>query len=298
MDFFTSIYQYIVDNAGVIVTRLLLASVVLLAFYMLARVLSSAAKRAVRKAHRGALLADMLGMAAKFTVLGFGVIMALDQLGLDITTVLAGAGVLGLAIGFGAQTIVKDIISGFFIILTGVLEKGDYVEVGDAEGKVEEVTLRVTQIRANNGELWYVPNGQVNVVVNHSRDWKRVAVSVGVAYEADLARAIQVLQKIGDDWAQEHEGHVLDAPKAQGVMALNGSDVGLRLVVKTDYSPPTLFAVERELRKQIKEIFDAEGIEIPFPRQVVYHRTEEDVAPPHFLTTEGGPSAHQGGMSQ
>ncbi|MFW5740466.1 MAG: mechanosensitive ion channel family protein, partial [Myxococcota bacterium] len=187
-----------------------------------------------------------------------------------------GAGVLGLAVGFGAQALVRDVISGFFLILDGALSPGDFVKIADVEGEVEEVGLRITKVRALNGQLFYIPNGQIGVVGNHSRGWSRAIVVVGVAYEQQVERGLEVLRKVAKEWAADHEDLVLDEPVAQGVVGLNSSDVTLRIMAKV--KPAEHWAAERELRARIKAAFDASDVEIPFPRQVVYHRQEEGVA--------------------
>lgn len=260
--------------------RLLAALLILSVAYLLAGWLSRSAERITVLVRDGRVagLAPLSRSVVKVGVLGAGAAMALDQLGVSIAALLAGAGVVGLAVGFGAQNFVKDCISGFFLILDGVIAEGDIVHVDGTDGTVEKVGLRMTHVRAFNGQLWYLPNGEIKRVGNWNRDWARVVVQVGLAYEQEVSRGLEALARIGKQWAEEHAELVLEPPEAQGVMGLNGSDVTVRLVIKIDNSTKQLWPAERELRKRVKEAFDREGIEIPFARQVLYLRKEGEVA--------------------
>mgnify|MGYP000889985479 CR=1 FL=1 len=260
--------------------RLLAALLILSVAYLLAGWLSRSAERITVLVRDGRVagLAPLSRSVVKVGVLGAGAAMALDQLGVSIAALLAGAGVVGLAVGFGAQNLVKDCISGFFLILDGVIAEGDIVHVDGTDGTVEKVGLRMTHVRAFNGQLWYLPNGEIKRVGNWNRDWARVVVQVGLAYEQEVSRGLEALARIGKQWAEEHAELVLEPPEAQGVMGLNGSDVTVRLVIKIDNSTKQLWPAERELRKRVKEAFDREGIEIPFARQVLYLRKEGEVA--------------------
>lgn len=227
-------------------------------------------RRSARAGTLGAVVRDACGVLG----LAVGVIMALSQLGLNVGALLASAGVLGLAVGFGAQSLVKDVISGFFIILDGSIAEGDIVEVDCRTGVVESVGLRTTQIRALDGQLWYIQNGEIRAVGNHSREWARVLMEVGLAYEADVAEGMRVLQSVGERYAEEHPEVVLEPPEVQGALSLADSSVGVRLVVKVVASEK--WGADRELRLRCKAAFDESGIEIPFPRRVVYHRMDPD----------------------
>lgn len=245
-----------------------------------------AERRLRKRGGRTEALAGVTHTAVRTVVLIVGVITALDQIGVNVTTLLAGAGVLGLAVGFGAQSLVKDVISGFFLIFDGAIAEGDIADVGGgAVGVVESVGLRVTTIRGFNGQLWYVHNGQIATVGNFNREWTRAVVEVGLAYEQDTAKGLKVLQEVGDAWAAEHEDLVLEPPEAQGLLGLNASDVGVRLVIKV--KAPNHFVAERELRQRVKAAFDEAGVEIPFPRRVTYHRQEEESSPLRVQSAEG-----------
>jgi moderate conductance mechanosensitive channel len=278
MTWIDSAVEYLSKHAVEMGVRLAVATAMVIAALVVGKLLSRWADRALhRKSRKSATLASVATAAIKTVVIGIGLLMAFDHLGLDIKALLAGAGVLGLAIGFGAQSLVKDVISGFFLIFDDAIGEGDIANVGgEATGVIEAVGLRMTKVRAFDGQLWYIQNGEIRKVGSFTRGWTRAVVSVGLAYEQDVAKGLRVLQEVGDSWAAENPDIVLEPPEAQGVMGLNNSDVGVRLVIKV--VAPNHWAAERELRKRVKEAFDAAGVEIPFPRQVVYHRREDGEA--------------------
>jgi moderate conductance mechanosensitive channel len=278
MNWIDSAVEYLSTHAVEMAIRLAVATAMVIAALVVGKLLSRWAARALhRKSRKSATLASVATAAIKTVVIVIGLLMAFDHLGLDIKALLAGAGVLGLAIGFGAQSLVKDVISGFFLIFDDAIGEGDIANVGgEATGVIEAVGLRMTKVRAFDGQLWYIQNGEIRKVGSFTRGWTRAVVSVGLAYEQDVAKGLRVLQEVGDAWAAENPDLVLEPPEAQGVMGLNNSDVGVRLVIKV--VAPNHWAAERELRKRVKEAFDAAGVEIPFPRQVVYHRREDGEA--------------------
>lgn len=275
MDLLHELTDFARTHAAEFTWRLLAAVATLLATWLAIRVARPTLHRTLsRNASARARTLEPLAQALVSLVLvGTGIVLALEQLGFDLTAVIAGAGVVGLAIGFGAQTLVKDVISGFFLIFDEVIESGDWVDVDRVSGTVEEVGLRVTKIRAMDGKLWYVPNGQILVVGNANREWMRAVVEVGLAYEQDVARGMAVLAALGEQWASEHADVVIEPPVTQGVLRLDASSVAVRLVVKVE--PGTHWQAERELRLLTKATFDREGIEIPFGRQVLYMRRED-----------------------
>ncbi|WP_047985993.1 mechanosensitive ion channel family protein [Ornithinibacillus californiensis] len=183
----------------------------------------------------------------------------------DITTLLAGAGIVGLAIGFGAQGLVSDVVTGFFILLEQQIDVGDYVTVAGKDGVVEEVGLRTTKLRGFDGTLHYVPNREITNVSNHSRGNMRALVDIGISYDNDIDKATQILQQVCEQIASEDET-IVEGPDVIGVQAFGSSEVVLRVIGKTKNGEQ--FAVERNLRKAIKEAFDQNGIEIPYPHQV------------------------------
>ena len=278
--------EFVTNQAPGLAVRAALALAILLAAWFLSRLLSRATQRALQKRRDGTLGA-IVGRIVSTAVYAAGLLMSLDQLGIDITTILAGAGILGLAVGFGAQSLVRDVISGFFILFDDVLRGGDTVQIDGEVGTVEHVGLRVTTVRSLNGQLRYIPNGSLNTVGNYSRGWCRAIVTVGLAYEEDVEKGLKVLQEVGDAYAAENPELVVEPPLAQGVTGLNESDVGVRLLVKVKAAQQ--WAVERDLRRRVKSTFDERGVEIPFARRVLYVRTESaETAPPELTKPAEG----------
>ncbi|MEX1363607.1 MAG: mechanosensitive ion channel family protein [Nannocystaceae bacterium] len=277
MDLVQQIIEFSRDHAAEWTWRIVAALATIFITWLIVRLLRSTLRRVMSgNDSRTRTLLPLVQALTTTVLMGTGAVLALEQLGFDLTAVIAGAGVLGLAVGFGAQELVKDVIAGFFLIFDEVLEAGDFVEVDTISGQVEEVGLRVTKVRSFDGKLWYVPNGRIQVVGNLCRDWIRAVVVVGLAYEQDAGRGMATLAEVGRQWAEDHAETVIDAPEVQGLLGLDSSSVGVRLVVKV--KPGTHWSAERELRQRIKAAFDREGIEIPFGRQVVYLRQDQDEA--------------------
>jgi small conductance mechanosensitive channel len=274
MNLVRQILDFASQNVGEWFWRLVAALATLLGAWIIMRIARSALRRTMDRSEstRARTLRPLVQGLVTVVVLGLGVVLSLEQLGFDLTAVIAGAGVLGLAIGFGSQELVKDIISGFFLIFDEVVETGDWVDVDTISGAVEEVGLRVTRIRSYDGKLWYVPNGQIKQVGNTNREWMRAVVLVDLAYEQDVGRGMAELSRVGEAWAAEHSDLVLEPPEVNGLLGLGSSGIAVRLAVKV--KPGTHWATERELRVRVKAAFDKEGIEIPFGRQVVYLRQE------------------------
>ncbi|MCM3713025.1 mechanosensitive ion channel family protein [Alkalihalobacillus oceani] len=185
--------------------------------------------------------------------------------GLNPTGLIAGAGVIGLAIGFGAQGLVSDVVTGFFLLLEKQIDVDDYVTAGGVDGVVEEVGLRTTQIRGFDGTLHFIPNRDISSVSNHSRGNMRALVDISISYDDNIDHAIAVLQQACDRIAAE-DPTIKEGPNVIGVQGLGDSDVVLRIIAKTENMAQ--WAVERKLRKELKEALDANNIEIPFPHQV------------------------------
>lgn len=183
---------------------------------------------------------------------------------IPIAPLLAGAGIIGLAIGFGAQGLVSDVVTGFFILLERQMEIDDYVTSGGYDGIVEEVGLRTTKIRSFDGTLNFVPNRLLEGVANHSRGNMRALVDIGISYDDNIDEAITVLERVCAEFQLDER--FKDGPNAIGVQGLGASDVVLRVVGQTENG--LQWACERDMRKRIKIAFDEAGIEIPYPHQV------------------------------
>jgi len=224
------------------------------------------------EAQRARTLARVIYNAALVAMAIMAGLMILRELGLDITPLVAGAGIAGVAVGLGAQTLIKDIIGGFFILLENQFSVGDSIQVGNIGGSVEKVTLRATFLRDLEGTLHVIPNGEMRIVSNLTKDWSRAMVDLGVAYEEDIGRVVAALAKIGQDLYQDEEfaSLLLEEPTVSGVEALGDWAVTMRIAVKT--KPGKQWDVARELRRRIKESFEQEGIEMPYPRQEVLMR--------------------------
>jgi small-conductance mechanosensitive channel len=197
------------------------------------------------------------------TVLAVGVvIMVAAEMGYPnfLGTLLAGAGIAGLAIGFGAQSLVKDVISGFFVLLGDQYGIGESIRVGTLEGIVEEMTLRVTVLRNADGEIHVIPNGSVQTVSVLSRDWRRVLVDVEVSPKQELGRVFGVLAGVNDTLAKSQGGSIIDKPTIIGIEKLTGNGITIRLAART--YPEKQGEVVFEWRRRIKETFDREGIQL------------------------------------
>ncbi|MEX0892299.1 MAG: mechanosensitive ion channel family protein [Gemmatimonadota bacterium] len=189
---------------------------------------------------------------------------------MDIGPLLASVGVLGLAVSFGAQSLVKDVISGTFMLMEGQFGVGDVVRVSDVSGAVEKITLRTTILRDVEGIVHIVPNGEITRVSNLTKQFSRAVLDMGVAYKEDVDHVMEVMRAVGEELLQDPDfGPLLvDPPEVPGVQAFADSAVVIRMVAKT--LPLKQWDVARELRRRLKKRFDAEGIEIPFPHMTFY----------------------------
>ena len=224
------------------------------------------AAEAKKRAHTlGNILRNALIIVISFTA----ILMILGELGIQLGPLLATVGIGALAIGFGAQSLVKDVISGFFIILENQYRIGDVIEVAGVSGLVESVSLRRTVLRDLEGKVHTIPNGEIKIVSNLSKEWARSVLDVGISYREDVEQVIEVLQQIGREFAAEElwKSAILEPLQVFGVERFGDSQLVIRLGVKT--VPLKQWEVGRELRKRIKIRFDEKGIEIPFPHRVL-----------------------------
>lgn len=196
--------------------------------------------------------------------------LVLGELGLNLGPILAGAGIVGLAVGFGGQTLVKDIISGFFILFENQYRVNDVIQTAGVSGLVEAVNLRTTVLRDIEGRVHIIPNGSVNVVTNMTSGWSRAVLDIGVAYKEDTDRCFEIMKAV----AKEIEGDSTFGPKLDGTFEFPGvekfadSAVVLRMMVRT--RPLEQWNVMREVRRRIKKAFDKHGVEIPYPHMTLY----------------------------
>jgi small conductance mechanosensitive channel len=199
-------------------------------------------------------------------------LLVLGELGINLGPLIAGAGIAGIALGFGAQQMVQDYLAGVFILSEDQFGIGDVVDLGEATGTVEEVSLRATRLRDLDGVVWHVPNGTLTRVGNKSKQWARARVDISVAYDTDLRESMQLILATAEAMAEDEEwaDSILEAPEMWGVEELAADGVTLRLIVKT--RPGDQFAVTRELNIRLKEALDEAGIEIPFPQRTMWIR--------------------------
>ncbi|MCB0915807.1 MAG: mechanosensitive ion channel family protein [Actinobacteria bacterium] len=229
---------------------------------------------ALIEAERDIQRADTLGKLMQnvitITTVTIMVLLVLTEMGFNLGPLIAGAGIAGVALAFGAQSLVADFFSGIFMMLEDQFGVGDVVDFGDAVGTVEHVSLRVTQVRGLDGTLWFVRNGEVLRVGNMSQDWSRTLIDVGIAYGADIRKAREIMNRVGLELFEDEEfaKRILEAPEVWGVQQLGNDGVVLRMVAKT--RPGEQWATSRELQERIKYAFDAEGIEIPFPQRTLW----------------------------
>lgn len=222
--------------------------------------------------NRKKTLLGLLKNALKYVAWTVAVLMILPLFGIDIKALLGGVAILGLAVGFGAQNLVRDVITGFFIVYERQYDVGDYVIMAGVSGVVEEIGLRTTRLRDWSGEVHIVPNGLVEKTTNRSRANSRAIARICIAYHEDINRAINVLQEACDEIRKTNES-IVDGPRILGVGDLG--DKGVELMAWARTKPLEQWGVERELRLKLKQALDKAGIEIPYPRMVVYHRERE-----------------------
>ncbi len=218
---------------------------------------------------RANTLGNILRHALLLVISFIAILMILGELGIQLGPLLATAGIGALAIGFGAQSLVKDVISGFFIILENQYRIGDVIEVAGVSGLVESVSLRRTVLRDLEGKVHTIPNGEIKIVSNLSKEWARSVLDVGISYREDVDQVIELLEQIGKEFGAEEpwKSAILEPLQVFGVERFGESELVIRVVVKT--VPLKQWEVGRELRKRIKIRFDEKGIEIPFPHRVM-----------------------------
>ncbi len=224
-------------------------------------------------------LAAVLGSMTTALVWVVAGVLIVGLFEISLAPLFAGAGVAGVALGFGAQSVVADFLSGFFMLFEDQYGVGDVIDAGEAVGTVEKFSLRTTTLRDVNGTVWHIPNSEIRRVGNKSQIWSRAVIDIDVAYDTDIRRAEGIIQRVADELWRDTTftgGDIIDPPEVWGVENLGADGVTLRLVVKTD--PAEQWIVGRELRLRIKEALDEAGIEIPFPQRTIWLRQDETVA--------------------
>lgn len=282
-DMFQNIIEFLRIDPAIAVSKLIAVVIIWIAAWVANRLVGKLADRIVDAAddgndahfsateRRGATIAGLLRSLGTVVVLLLAGLFTLN-LFISIGPILAGAGVLGLAVSFGAQSLVKDVIAGFFILLENQFAVGDTIEVVGKAGTVELMTLRIVQLRDLEGVLHTIPNGQIGAVSNKTRAWSRAVVDVGVGYDAHVDQVLEVFadeaRTFADDpvWGGQLDG----PPEVLGIQSLGDSAVVIRTLLKT--VPGGHWAAGREFRRRMKNRLDREGIEIPFPQRTVHIR--------------------------
>ena len=223
-------------------------------------------------------LISLFSATLKTVILLIVCMMTLQELGIMIGPLLAGAGIIGLALGFGGQYLIRDLISGLFIILENQYRIGDYVDFGPVSGLVERITLRVTTIRNTDGTVHHVPHGEIKIVSNLSKNFSRVNLNVGISYNADIEKVIAIVNSVGEELASDPawKDSILKAPKFLRVQDFADSAVIIKILGET--IPQMQWDVAGELRKRILEAFKKNNIEIPFPQTVVHLETQKQTS--------------------
>ncbi|MBC8587380.1 mechanosensitive ion channel family protein [Paratissierella segnis] len=217
-------------------------------------------------------VAGILKKTVKIILYFIGSMIILEMFNINTTSILATAGIGGLAVGFGAQSLVKDLITGFFILSEDQYAIGDYVKIGDYEGIVEELGLRVTKLRDFTGDLHIIPNSSIQIVSNRTRGSMRAMVKVSVSYDENIDRVVKILEDVCLD-IKKNNTLIVEGPTILGVTDLGEYKVDITIIAKSQ--PMEQWAVEREIRKKVKEAFDKENIEIPYPKGIIYGGSEK-----------------------
>lgn len=216
-------------------------------------------------------LAEMLKRIVKFVLYFIGIMIILEMFNINTTSILATAGIGGLAIGFGAQSLVKDLITGFFLLFEDQYAVGDYVKIGDYEGVVEELGLRVTKLRDFTGDLHIIPNSSIQIVSNRTRGAMRALVKVSISYNENIDRVVKILENVCLNLKATNNS-IIDGPTILGVTDLGEYKIDITIIAKA--KPMEQWAVEREIRKKVKEAFEKENIEVPYPKRIIYGGSE------------------------
>ena len=219
---------------------------------------------------RSKTLSGIISTSISVVIYAVAIMMIITECGINIGPLLAGAGIAGLAIGFGAQSLVKDVISGFFLIMEDQIRVGDVANVAGIGGLVEAINLRTTRLRDIEGKVHIIPNGSIEVATNFTKDWSRALVEIGVAYKENVDNVINVLKEVSEELRNDpaFKEVILEPMTVLGLDSFGESSVNIRLYFKT--LPIKQWEVAREFRKRVKEAFDEKGIEIPFPHRTIY----------------------------
>jgi len=277
LDTVHNLWEYLLTNLGFKIIKILL----IIIFFFIIRSISKKAvevsfkKYQEKKENEAARIHTIKKMVTSIVsyVLGFiMIVMLFTILGLPISSLLAGAGIVGLAIGFGAQGLVSDIVTGFFILLEKQMDVGEVVDISGYSGVVEDIGLRTTQLRGFDGSLHFIPNRNIVDVNNHSRGNMQALVDISISYNENIDKAISVIRDVCQQFSIANS-NIIEGPEVIGVQAFNSSDIVLRVIAQTKNGEQ--LGVERELKKAIKEAFDENNIESPFAHLALFQKPKE-----------------------
>ena len=235
-------------------------ALLLAGYHIVQRLIDRLVQRVAARQHdtaRSRTLGSLLTSLIRWVLACAVVVLILRELGVDVQAIVVSAGVLGVVIGLGAQALIRDLLTGIFLLFEGLVAVGDVIQVGAATGTVESIGLRVVKLRLQDGSLRIVPNGALAEFTNFSVGWGRAIVEVAVPRDVDVDRALAVLRRVGEEWARE-TGAALDAPAVEGIMRFSGGDAVLRLTVRVEAA--RRLDAENDLRRRIKAAFDREQL--------------------------------------
>ena len=256
---------------------------IIIGAYVVRRFGSTVVERTIRKAivgdsfltkqaekKREDTLIQVANGTLKIVVWLVALLMIVSEFGIAIGPIIAAAGILGIAFGFGAQYLIRDMIAGLFILLENQYRIGDVVDLTGTSGEVEKISLRTTIIRDFNGTVYHIPNGEIKKAANKTKDFARVNLNIGISYDADIEKVIKVVNDIGAKMFQDKEWSekLNEAPTFAKINDFDDSAVVIR--IKAEVKPKEQWGVAAELRKRIKVVFDKRGIEIPYPQRVIH----------------------------
>jgi small-conductance mechanosensitive channel len=283
----STVTDWLVSHGTRILIILLISAIL---YYVFRKVIPSALRLTVRRRGKGKKAegeAEKRIQTLSRIFMGTGVVliavaagfMILSELGINIYPLLAGFGVIGVALGFGAQYLIRDLIAGFFILVENQYNIGDWVRLADIGGSVQEINIRRTVLRDFDGAVHVIPNGEIKTASNYSKEWARVNLNISVAYGTDLDHAIAVINRVGEEMAKAEYWRSLIQSPPQALRVDKLGDSGIEIKVLGQTKPIRQWEVMGELRKRIKRAFDEEGIEIPWPHTKVYFGNAQTRAP-------------------
>lgn len=280
-----SISKAVTDWLGSSGLKILLISIAIYAFHKFGRmVIRRTVRRTVSKDHfaskdeeeqREETITQIVSTTLKVVLLVLTFMLIVQEIGIDIGPLIAGASVLGVALGFGAQSLVKDFVSGIFIIAENQYRVGDIVEIAGVSGRVVSITMRETVLRNLDGHVHHVPNGLVDVSTNMTMEYSRINMDIGVSYSSDIKKVEKIINKVGLKLAEDEEWKdiIYEAPSFVRVSGFGVNEVQIKVLGKVKAG--SQWKVAGELRRRIKVEFDKNGIEIPFPQMVVHDQKDK-----------------------